>query len=100
MTATDAKDDAKEFTYEHLEAAACMWEHVLQSLRRVRVGDQNPWAEYKAAYGMATLREAVIRHAPTLEAEYQKAVENGYDAPFDWEYVPKYMEDHITRILT
>jgi len=89
-----------EYSYEHLEAAACMWEHVLQRLRKVKPGDKNPWDEYREAYGMASLRETVIRHAPTLEAEYQKALANGYGDPFDWEFVPKYMEDHVTRILT
>ena len=90
------KAEKPEYTYEHLEAAACMWEHVLQRLRRAR----NPWSDYRDAYGACALREAVIRHAPTLEVEYQKAFANGYDKAFDWEYVPKYMEDHVTRILT
>ena len=90
---------ALEYSYEHLEAAACMWEHVLHALRKHRE-TRNPWEEYREAYGMCELRERVIRHAPVLEVEYQKAVANGYDKAFDWEYVPKYMEDHVTRILT
>jgi len=97
---TETKDDAKEYTWEHMDAAACMWEHVLDQLRRVKVNASNPWADYKAAYGTAALRDTVINHAVTLQIEYEKAVENGYDQPFDWEFVPKYMEDHITRILT
>lgn len=88
-----------EYSFAHLEAAACMWEHVLDALRRHRE-KRNPWEEYREAYGMCNLRETVIRHAPVLEEEYQKAVANGYDKAFDWEYVPKYMEDHVTRILT
>lgn len=91
--------EEKEYTYEHLEAAACMWEHVLLQLRRHREKG-NPWEEYREGYGMCALRETVIRHAPELEIAYQAAVENGYDKAFDWEYVPKYMEDHIARILT
>lgn len=87
-----------EYTFAHLEAAACMWEHVLRQLRRHREKG-NPWLDYQEAYGAAQLRETVIRHAPILEAEYQAAVKNGYEKGFDWEYVPKYMEDHITRIL-
>lgn len=85
-----------EYTYDHLEAGACMWEHVLDRLRR---GNRGPWHEYKDAYGMAALRATVIRHAPTLQEAYERAVDNGYDQPFDWEYVPKYMEDHIARVL-
>lgn len=100
MTATETKDDAKEFTWEHLDAAACMWEHVLNQLRRAKPADKNPWDEYRQAYGMAALRDTVINHAVTLQAEYEGAVENGYDQAFDWEFVPKYMEDHVTRILT
>ena len=90
-----------EYTFEHLEAAACMWEHVLQRLRRVRPGEpnRNPWQEYRDAYGMGQLRATVIRHAPTLEENYQAALANGYHDAFDWEYVPKYMEDHVARVL-
>lgn len=88
----------KEYTYEHLEAAACMWEHVLLQLRRHREKG-NPWEEFREAYGMCALRETVISHAPILETAYQAAVKNGYDKAFDWEYVPKYMEDHIAGIL-
>ena len=66
------------YTFAHLEAAACMWEHVLHALRRHREG-RNPWEEYREAYGMCELRERVIRHAPVLEVEYQKAVANGYE---------------------
>jgi len=88
-----------KFSSEHMEAAACMWEHVLQRIRRVKPGDVNPWDEYREAYGMAALREVVIFHAPELELAYVQAVANGYDKAFDWEYVPKYMEDHVARIL-
>lgn len=88
------------YTYEHLEAAACMWEHVLHSVRRAKPGDKNPWNNFREAYGMAELRERVITHAPVLEVAYQAALANGYDKPFDWEYVPKYLEDHVARVLT
>lgn len=88
-----------EYTYAHLESAACMWEYVLSALRRHREA-RNPWDEYREAYGMAGLREKVILHARDMERHYQEAVANGYDKDFDWEFVPKYMEDHVTRILT
>lgn len=88
-----------EYTFDQLEAAACMWEHVLQRLRRVKPGDKNPWDEFRNAYGMARLREVVITHAPILVAKYHEAVRNGYDKAFDWEFVPKFMEDHIAGIL-
>lgn len=88
-----------DYNYEHLEAAACMWEHVLRELRRHREKG-NPWEEFREAYGMAELRARVIRRAPELETAYQLAVANGYDKDFDWEYVPKYMESHIVSFLT
>jgi hypothetical protein len=91
--------EANEYTYEHIEAAVCMWEHVLTQLRRHREKG-NPWDEYREAYGMAELRACVIRHAPTLEAAYLEAVKNGYDKDFDWEYVPQYMESHVVALLT
>ena len=39
---------ALEYSYEHLEAAACMWEHVLHALRKHRE-TRNPWEEYREA---------------------------------------------------
>jgi len=94
-----AEDAPPTYTFAHLEAAACMWEYVLETLRRHRE-TRNPWDEYREAYGMAGLREKVILHAREMETHYQEAVANGYDKDFDWQYVPKYMEDHVTRILT
>jgi uncharacterized protein (DUF1810 family) len=88
---------ADTYTLQDLVAGACMWEHVLARLRRGR--ETTLWGEYAAAYGMAELRARVVSHAPVLEAAYQRAVENGYDRAFDWEFVPKYMEDHVTRVL-
>ena len=85
-----------EYTYEHLEAAACMWEHVLTKLR----GNWTYWIDYRDAHGMAELRAVVIRHAPKLETAYLEAVKNGYDKDFDWDFVPQYMESHIAAILT
>jgi hypothetical protein len=94
----EASHSKLEYTYDHLEAGACMWEHVLNILRRRK--DHNPWDEYREAYGMAGLRRTVIRHAPQLQEAYASACDNGYTAAFDWDFVPKYMEDHVTRILT
>ena len=95
------KDEDKEYTWEHLDAAACMWEHVLEQLGRVKVNASNPWADYKAAYGMAALRDTVLRHVVTLQNEWAEANENGYEGgSFDWDFVPEYMEKYVTRILT
>jgi predicted nucleic acid-binding Zn ribbon protein len=33
-----------EYTFEHLEAGACMWEHVLERIRDHK-GGLNPWLE-------------------------------------------------------
>lgn len=93
-----------EYTYDHLEAGACMWEHVLAQLNRrtkpdPKVNRPNAWDDYREAYGVATLRSTVIRHAPELQKAYERAVDNGYTDSFDWDFVPKYMEDHVTRIL-
>lgn len=82
-----------------LEAAACMWEYVLRALRRHRE-TRNPWDEYRDAYGMVPLRCAVIKHAPQLFKAYEAALANGYDKNFDLDFIPQYMEDHVTRILT
>jgi len=87
------------YTWAQLEAAACMWEHVLRELRRHREG-HNLWDDYRVGYGIVPLRCAVISHAPELLAAYEAALKNGYEKDFDRDFIPKYMEDHVTRILT
>jgi hypothetical protein len=89
-----------EYSWNHMDAAVCAWEHVLEQLHLKTPGPANPWDDYRKAYGMAALRDTVMRHAVQIDVEYQKAHANGYDESFDWDFVPKYMEDHITRILT
>lgn len=91
----EAEEDT-HYTTDDMEAGACMWEHVLTQLRRA---PESAWAGFCEAYGMAELRLKVIRHAPVLDAKYQEAVANGYGDSFDWDFVPKYMEDHVTRVL-
>jgi hypothetical protein len=100
---TALAEGTHDYTWEHMDAAACAWEHVLERLNERRKGEKgepNPWEEYRKAYGMAALRDTVVGHAKTIDEEYQKAVANGYGDSFDWDFVPKYMEDHVTRILT
>lgn len=86
------------YTWAQLEAAACMWEYVVRELRRHR--ERNPWDEYRDAYGIVPLRCAVILHAPELFTAYEAALANGYEKDFDREFIPKYLEEHVTRILT
>ena len=91
--------DETLYTWAQLEAGACMWEYVLDTMRRFRA-KVNPWDEFRDAYGMVPLRCAVIRHAPVLFAAYEAALANGYTKDFDRDFIPKYMEEHVTRILT
>lgn len=100
-----SEQDQPEFTFWHLEAAACMWEHVVRELTRKRplaelTTAKPAWLEYHDAYGMNALRETVIRHAPVIETHYREALANRYKGDFARDFVPKYMEDHVTRILT
>jgi len=87
------------YTWAQLEAAACMWEHVLRELRRHRERG-NPWLDFQEAYGTVPLRCRVIQHAPELFTAYEAALANGYTKDFDRDFVPKYLEEHVTRVLT
>ncbi|HZO54923.1 MAG TPA: hypothetical protein VFB63_19605 [Bryobacteraceae bacterium] len=91
--------DETRYTWAQLEAAACMWQHVWDAIHRRRTGG-DPWLDYRDAYGTVALRCAVISHAPTLLAAYEAALTNGYKKDFDLDFVPNYMKDHVTRILT
>jgi len=87
------------YTWAQLEAAACMWQHVWDATYRRRAGG-DPWLDYRDAYGIVALRLAVIEHAPVLLTAYEEALKNGYEKDFDLDFIPKYLKDHVTRILT
>jgi hypothetical protein len=77
-------------TVELMEAAACLWEAVLE------VKDQ---ADVHAAFegiGTAALRGEVIEFAAEVHTAWATAVENdGYDDPFDWDFVPQWISDNL-----
>lgn len=89
------------YTWGQLEAAACMWEYVLDRMRRAaKAGLPTPWDDYRDGYGTVQLRCTVIRHAPELLTAYEAALANKYQKDFDRDFIPQYMEEYVTRILT
>lgn len=76
----------------HMEAAVCAWEHVIERLHVAKRDDSNRWDSYRASHGMCALRSSVMDLAPTVHDAYEIAVTAGFDAPFDWDFVPAFME--------
>lgn len=71
-----------------LETAACLWEAVLE-----RRDDPDVNSAFERL-GTSEVRSIVLRWVELLDAAWQK-VEETYDAPFDWEFVPQWISAHI-----
>lgn len=79
-------------------AAMCAWEWVLETLDRDddyldnRQEIVKLLTEAIAEEGICQIRYAVIQLLPSMEEAYAEAVEEGFDEPYDWEFVPHFMQ--------
>ena len=91
---------AIQYTYDHLEAAACAWEYVLGQIAQ---RERNNWHRFAESWGMAQLRAQVIEHAPAIQGAYELAVARKEEIAtagcFDWDFVPAYLAEHCDEIL-
>lgn len=71
-----------------LETAACLWEAVLD-----RRDNPNVNSAFERL-GTSEVRSIVLRWVELVDAAWRK-VEQTYDAPFDWEFVPQWISTHI-----
>ena len=88
-------DGETVYTENDVDAAMAMWEYTLLQWR-----NGGPYLDYAVAYGKDVLRATIARHAPVLEAAWREAKANKYARDFADDFVPQYMRDHVTRILT
>jgi hypothetical protein len=76
--------------FDAAEAAACLWEEVLENRDRPDV---------RAAFdncGSADLRATVCGWAEPVHRDWEEASANGYDDPFDFEFVPAWIKANAT----
>lgn len=76
--------------FDAAEAAACLWEEVLENRERPDV---------RAAFehrGCADLRATVCGWAEPVHRDWEQASANGYDDPFDFEFVPAWIKANVT----
>lgn len=89
------------YTDDDMEAALCMWEHVLEQLRGP---SRTAWHMWTESVGMASARSTVMQFAKRCAADYEKAKADETSAYhvenqcFDWEWVPDWMEEHRGEI--
>src|SRR5689334_22798684 len=83
FTLVDAKRE------DLMEAAMCAWEHVLEQLRKP---GHNKWRARQRREGMAALRHHVSLLSFPVDQAYRQAHEKGYGDPFDWDFVPEFLE--------
>lgn len=85
------------------EAAMCAWECLIED-GCAWPDNQNeafvPFWTFVKRVGMAQARWTILTVvAAKIDEDYQAAVAAGYDDPFDWEYVPAWLEKNIERVL-
>lgn len=79
-----------------LETAACLWEAVLEILngRAGQKGLRHQANRIREQMGTSALRLTVLRWVELIDADWAK-VKDEYDQPFDWEFVPEWIAQHI-----
>ena len=71
--------------------ALCLWEELLEN-----ESDYPGYARYRADNGVCECRDRVINLVKPAEHICEAAVSNGFDGPFDWEFVPLFLK-HCTK---
>lgn len=86
----------QQYSAASLETAACLWEAVLelQNGGRGHKGLRHQVTAVRERMGTSALRLTVLRWVDLVDAEWAK-VKDTYDQPFDWEFVPDWIEQHI-----
>ena len=67
------------------EAAACAWEHALQTDR---------FKHYAEDVGYSQLRMEIIELAPLIDQDF-KQVQDNYTYCFDWDFVPAWITANV-----
>lgn len=73
------------------EAAACLWEAALEGLT-VGTGVWDMARAEQERDGTSVFRMGIIGWAEDVHRAWEAAVRDGYDAPFDWDFVPAWLE--------
>lgn len=79
-----------------LETAACIWKHVLEVLHNGAgsKGLRGQVERVREAMGTSALRLTAIGWTPLADADWA-VVKDGYDMPFDWEFIPAWVRANI-----
>ncbi|MEP2533512.1 hypothetical protein [Shimia sp.] len=99
VVAIDAPASLNDSEYDAetlAEVAACLWESVLDAdpgatPDPAAEGWQANMQRKARAEGMAALRSHVIGYAADAESGWSLAQGSGFDSPFDWEFVPRFV---------
>lgn len=81
-----------------LETAACLWEAALTMLdsNQGQHDHVRKLQEYREAWGMSDLRLTIIGLTDECDAAWKK-VEDTYDACFDWDFVPCFLQEKVEQ---
>lgn len=70
--------------------AMCMWEHVLAVMY-----DNPAMRNTFDGKGTCEVRDQICNFAERCNADWKAVSTLGYDSSFDWDFVPKWMDDHL-----
>lgn len=78
--------DPEDITY----AAMCIWEQFLDGVRQRAL-----ISEAFENMGYTEMRHFAMSLAADCNADWEKASKYGYDACFDWEFVPAWLKENV-----
>lgn len=84
------------YSASSLETAMCVWEAVLEIINggTGHKGLRNQAQRIRQNMGTSALRLAVMEWVELIDAAWERD-KSTYSDPFDWGYVPEWLERHI-----
>lgn len=78
---------------DYAEAAMCAWEWIIKAKSVSSRDSRNSLTDWYESIGTAEARMHCLDYlAPYIDKGWEIAAEAGFDLPFDWHFVPLFME--------
>lgn len=83
------------YNHEDVVTAMCIWEEIQDRIRRSKPGDRW-WRLMDNCGGACATRDWVVDELLlAVNVGYELASSRGFDEPFDWEFVPRFLDKAI-----
>src|SRR5438128_639565 len=89
---------APRYSGEVALTAMCLWEAVLDAGNRP---PDQPWSDDWENEGTCALRDHILSMAAQCDSDWEFAQKRmGFDAPFDWEFAPQWLQHNYGKSLS